>query len=53
LMDAFYTDVRPALAEWRESRGLPADPMQAYAESDYQSKIESERAGGTQAGWGA
>ena len=27
LMDAFYTDVRPALAEWRESRGLPADPM--------------------------
>ena len=53
LMDAFYTDVRPALAEWREARGLPADPMQAYAESGYQSKIESERAGGTQAGWGA
>jgi L-rhamnose isomerase/sugar isomerase len=53
LMDAFYTDVRPALAEWRESRGLPADPMNAYAESGYQQKIESERAGGTQAGWGA
>ena len=53
LMDAFYTDVRPALAEWRESRGLPADPMKAYAESGYQQKIESERAGGTQAGWGA
>ena len=53
LMDAFYTDVRPALAEWRESRGLPADPMQAYAESGYQSKVEKERAGGTQAGWGA
>ena len=53
LMDAFYNDVRPALAEWRESRGLPADPMHAYAESGYQSKIESERAGGTQAGWGA
>jgi L-rhamnose isomerase / sugar isomerase len=47
LMDAFYTDVRPALAEWRESRGLPADPMNAYAESGYQQKIESERAGGT------
>ena len=31
LMDAFYTDVRPALAEWRESRGLPADPVAAYA----------------------
>jgi L-rhamnose isomerase/sugar isomerase len=27
--------------------------MKAYAESGYQSKIESERAGGTQAGWGA
>jgi L-rhamnose isomerase/sugar isomerase len=53
LMDAFYTDVRPALAEWRESRGLPADPINAYAESGYQQKIESERAGGTQAGWGA
>jgi L-rhamnose isomerase / sugar isomerase len=52
-MDAFYTDVRPALAEWRASRGLPADPMRAYAESDYQAQIERERAGGTQAGWGA
>ena len=31
LMDAFYTDVRPDLAAWRESRGLPADPMAAYA----------------------
>ncbi len=53
VMDAFYTDVRPALAEWRESRGLPADPMRAYAESGYQKQIESERAGGQQAGWGA
>ena len=52
-MDAFYTDVRPALAEWRESRGLPADPMAAFAASGYQEKIESERVGGTQAGWGA
>ena len=52
-MDAFYTDVRPALAEWRESRGLPADPMAAFAASGYQQKIETERVGGTQAGWGA
>ena len=52
-MDAFYTDVRPALAAWRESRGLPADPMKAYAASGYQEKIEDERVGGTQAGWGA
>ncbi|MCU1571415.1 MAG: rhaI [Naasia sp.] len=53
LMDAFYTDVRPALAEWRESRGLPASPMKAYAASGYQQKIEAERVGGAQAGWGA
>ena len=52
-MDAFQTDVRPALAEWRASRGLPADPMAAYAASGYQERIEAERVGGTQAGWGA
>ena len=52
-MDAFYTDVRPALADWRESRGLPADPMAAYAASGYQEQIAAERVGGTQAGWGA
>jgi L-rhamnose isomerase/sugar isomerase len=52
-MDAFYTDVRPALAEWRESRGLPADPMAAYAASGYQQQIAADRVGGVQAGWGA
>jgi L-rhamnose isomerase/sugar isomerase len=53
LMDAFYTDVRPALATWRESRGLPADPMAAYAASGYAASIIEGRVGGTQAGWGA
>ena len=53
MMDAFYTDVRPALAEWRQSRGLHADPIAAYKGSGYQEKIEAERIGGTQAGWGA
>jgi L-rhamnose isomerase/sugar isomerase len=52
-MDAFYTDVRPALAEWRESRGLAGDPMAAYAASGYQQKIAADRVGGVQAGWGA
>ncbi|ASN53705.1 L-rhamnose isomerase [Sinomonas sp. R1AF57] len=51
LMDAFYTDVRPALAAWRESRGLPADPMRAYAASGYQQRIADERVGGAQASW--
>ena len=53
LMDAFYTDVRPALAEWRESRGLPADPMRAFAESGYLARIAEERVGGSQSSWGA
>ena len=53
LMDAFYTDVRGDLAAWRESRGLPADPMAAYAASGYQEQIAAERVGGQQAGWGA
>ena len=53
VMDAFYTDVRADLAAWRESRGLAADPMRAYAESGYQGRIEVERVGGRQAGWGA
>ena len=52
-MDAFQTDVRPALAEWRESRGLPADPMAAFAASGYLAQIEADRVGGIQAGWGA
>ncbi|PCN46436.1 L-rhamnose isomerase [Curtobacterium sp. 'Ferrero'] len=52
-MDAFQTDVRQDLAAWRESRGLPADPMRAYLESGYQRQIADERVGGVQAGWGA
>jgi L-rhamnose isomerase/sugar isomerase len=53
LMEAFYTDVRPELAEWRAGRGLPADPLGAYRRSGYAEQIVSERVGGTQAGWGA
>jgi L-rhamnose isomerase/sugar isomerase len=53
LMDAFYTDVRPMLAAWRQERGLPADPMRAYAESGYAASIIEGRVGGAQAGWGA
>jgi L-rhamnose isomerase/sugar isomerase len=53
LMDAFYTDVRRDLADWRESRGLPRDPMAACAASGYGVKIARERVGGSQTGWGA
>src|SRR3954449_7171341 len=50
-MDAFYTDVRRDLAAWRADRGLPEDPMRAYAASGYQKQIEEDRVGGSQAGW--
>ncbi|HEY5483202.1 MAG TPA: L-rhamnose isomerase [Propionibacteriaceae bacterium] len=50
-MDAFYTDVRADLADWRESRGLPRDPIATFIASGYQAGIEAERVGGQQSGW--
>ncbi|WP_432523609.1 L-rhamnose isomerase [Kineococcus sp. SYSU DK006] len=52
-MDAFSTDVRPLLAQLRESMGLEPDPMAAYLASGYAERIAAERIGGQQAGWGA
>jgi len=43
LKDAFETDVRPLLREWRESRGLPADPLRAFRESGYTERVARER----------
>jgi L-rhamnose isomerase/sugar isomerase len=53
LMDAYHTDVRPMLAEFRESRDLPADPFSAYRASGHAEQIAGERIGGEQASWGA
>jgi L-rhamnose isomerase / sugar isomerase len=53
LMDAYETDVRGALADRREARGLPRDPMAAYRASGYGQRIVEERVGGTQASWGS
>jgi L-rhamnose isomerase / sugar isomerase len=53
LMDAFYTDVRPLLADLREEMGLARDPYRAYLASGYGQKIIAERVGGAPAGWGA
>jgi L-rhamnose isomerase/sugar isomerase len=53
LMDAYNTDVRGPLGQWRESRGLPADPFQAFRASGHSEKIAKERVGGQQMGWGA
>jgi L-rhamnose isomerase/sugar isomerase len=44
LRDAFSTDVRPAIQEWRQSHALPADPLSAFRESGYLERITAERA---------
>ena len=51
-IDAFNTDVRPMLAELRESQGLAPDPMRAFLDSGYLERIRSVRVGGNAAGWG-
>jgi L-rhamnose isomerase/sugar isomerase len=43
LQDAFATDVRPAIREWRAVRGLPVDPLEAFRASGYLERISSER----------
>jgi L-rhamnose isomerase/sugar isomerase len=43
LQDAFATDVRPAIREWRRSKGLSADPMNAFRESGYLERVTRER----------
>jgi L-rhamnose isomerase/sugar isomerase len=40
---AFWTDVRPFVREWRESRGLPGDPLRQLAESGYVHGTERDR----------
>jgi L-rhamnose isomerase/sugar isomerase len=44
LKDAFASDVRPVIREWAQSKGLPADPMDAFRQSGYLERITSERA---------
>jgi L-rhamnose isomerase/sugar isomerase len=43
LQDAFATDVRPAISEWRAARGLPADPLDAFRQSGYMERITQQR----------
>jgi L-rhamnose isomerase/sugar isomerase len=43
LQDAYQTDVRPLLADYREARGLAADPLQAFRESGYAQRAARER----------
>lgn len=43
LKEAFATDVRPIIREWRQSRGLPLDPLRAFRESGYLQRAARER----------
>jgi L-rhamnose isomerase / sugar isomerase len=43
LQDAFATDVRPAIREWRAAHKLPADPQQAFRDSGYLERVTRER----------
>jgi L-rhamnose isomerase/sugar isomerase len=52
-MDAYNTDVRPLLAEFREEQGLDPDPVAAYHRSGHAERVRAERIGGSSAGWGA
>src|SRR5438876_5134937 len=49
LQDAFATDVRPAIRDWRVAHHLPADPMDAFRQSGYLARITAERAGHAEA----
>ena len=43
LRDAFFTDVRPLLAEWRKKHNLDPNPLSAYRASGYESQVAKER----------
>jgi L-rhamnose isomerase/sugar isomerase len=40
---AFWTDVRPLAAAWREARGLAPDPLKALREGGYVERVAAER----------
>jgi L-rhamnose isomerase/sugar isomerase len=48
LKEAFATDVRPAIRDWRRARGLPDQPLRAFRESGYLQKTAAERAADAQ-----
>ena len=44
LQDAFATDVRPIVREWRRAKALPEDPLDASRQSGYLDRITRDRA---------
>src|SRR5581483_989215 len=49
LKAAFATDVRPAIRQWRRSKGLAEEPLKAFRESGYLERAARERAEKNQA----
>jgi L-rhamnose isomerase/sugar isomerase len=43
LKEAFATDVRPILREWRKRMGIEPEPMEAYRASGYEERVAKER----------
>lgn len=43
LVDAFSTDVRPILADWRRDRGLPVDPIADHRSHGHSDRAASDR----------
>ena len=43
LQDAFATDVRPAIRDWRYSKGLAENPIEAFRQNGYLERITKER----------
>lgn len=50
LTDAFRTDVRPLLTEFRAANGLPLDPIAEFRASGYAERVAAERGTATAGG---
>ncbi|MBI3210885.1 MAG: sugar isomerase [Candidatus Solibacter usitatus] len=50
LQDAYATDVRGVIAEWRAGRGVPVKPLDAFRESGYVERAAKERGARNRAG---
>ncbi len=43
LKDAYNTDIRPIVQDWRKSKGLAPEPLKAFRESGYTAQAEAAR----------
>jgi L-rhamnose isomerase/sugar isomerase len=43
LQDAFATDVRPVIQEWRRSKSVPVNPLDAFRQSGYLERVTPQR----------